>query len=79
MNRNVVAYPLVAFSAPVVALKLQKVEREKRSLSRAPVRSQGGKVAVTVRPEDDRFAIYQSVVDGQGARTASAIRTNVSL
>jgi hypothetical protein len=52
--------------APVVALKLQKVERDQRRLSRAPVASQRRKVAVPIRPEDDGLAIDHGVINGQG-------------
>jgi hypothetical protein len=38
-------------SAPILALKLQKVERDQRRLSRAPIASQRRKVAVPIRAE----------------------------
>jgi hypothetical protein len=61
------ATDLQRHSAPVVALKLQKVERNQRRLSRAAVGPQRREVAVSIRPEDNGFAVDQGVVDGQGA------------
>jgi hypothetical protein len=53
--------------AEIVALEVEKVERDKCSLLAAVFGAEGGEVGMAVREEHNGLAVDQGIVDGQGA------------
>jgi hypothetical protein len=60
------AADLKRHAAPVLAFKLQKVERDEACALGASIGSQRREVAMAIRPDDDRLAIEQDAIDRQG-------------